>query len=115
MATHTQHGVILCISLTIFNKFLKIPHNLIRSLTRVLTLLILRNSKQRHTLKIIVNFRLPFYEARESHNLFTSLKYSDKSNVYEIMVFRPWQVILQIGTMTAFPSGVVLTRESSES
>ena len=31
------------------------------------------------------------------------------------MVFRQWQVIQQIGTMTALPSGVVFTRESSES
>ena len=66
-------------------------------------------------LKIVVIFHLPFYGARESHKFFNSLEYSDKSNFYETMVFSLWQVIQQIGIMTAFSSAVVLIRESSES
>ena len=46
-----------------------------RSSTLILSFVILRNSEQRHMLKIIVVFRLPFYATRESQKLLTSLEY----------------------------------------
>ena len=47
------------------------------SINLVLSFLILQNFEQRHMLKIIGIFRLPFYVPRESHNFFNSLEYSD--------------------------------------
>ena len=41
-------------------------------------------------------------------------EYFDKSNVYEILTSGWQRVIQQIGSITAFPSLTVLTRESSE-
>ena len=38
-----------------------------------MSFLILQNFEQRHMLKIICIFRLPFYIPRESHNFFNSL------------------------------------------
>ena len=84
------HGVILCLLFTIFNKFLKIPNHFPKLnftyfksfLNLVFSFLIIRNFEQRHTLKIIVTFRLPFKVPRESHNFFNPLEYSDLSNLY---------------------------------
>jgi len=64
--------------------------------------------------KFVVLFDPSIDRTKESLLLLACFQYLDKSNVYEILTSGRRRDIKQIGSITSFPSSIVLIRESGE-